>query len=211
MGARADGEPSPARGQGRIDAILDAATELVVELGYERVTVDAIAERARASKATMYRRWESKPALIAEALRRHAQGPGLINVADTGDLRGDLLVQVRGIARGLTRSDGPSLLGLVGAVRDDDALRDLVRAQQEAASAHVGAVIAGRVRARGGRLENRDVARVLGVAVAQLFTTSLLTGRRPSPRQQQALVDDVLLPVLRQRSQGGRRSASSTR
>jgi len=50
-------------------AILRAALELVAELGYDSVTMDAIALRARAGKATLYRRWKSKPYLIAEAIR----------------------------------------------------------------------------------------------------------------------------------------------
>jgi len=49
-------------------AILRAALELVAEQGYDCVTMDAIALRAHAGKATLYRRWKSKPYLIAEAI-----------------------------------------------------------------------------------------------------------------------------------------------
>ncbi|MCB2358169.1 TetR/AcrR family transcriptional regulator [Clostridium estertheticum] len=49
-------------------AILRAALELVAEQGYDSVTMDAIALRAHAGKATLYRRWKSKPYLIAEAI-----------------------------------------------------------------------------------------------------------------------------------------------
>ncbi|MCB2311432.1 TetR/AcrR family transcriptional regulator [Clostridium tagluense] len=50
-------------------AILKAALDLVAEQGYECVTMDSIALRAHAGKATLYRRWKSKPYLIAEAIR----------------------------------------------------------------------------------------------------------------------------------------------
>ena len=50
-------------------AILKAALELVAENGYDCVTMDSIALRAHAGKATLYRRWKSKPYLIAEAIR----------------------------------------------------------------------------------------------------------------------------------------------
>ena len=50
-------------------AILQAALELVAEQGYDLVTMDAIALRAHAGKATLYRRWKSKPYLIAEAIK----------------------------------------------------------------------------------------------------------------------------------------------
>src|SRR5659263_225795 len=49
-------------------AILKAALELVAEHGYDSVTMDAIALRAHAGKATLYRRWKSKPYLIADAI-----------------------------------------------------------------------------------------------------------------------------------------------
>lgn len=49
-------------------AILKAALELVSEQGYDSVTMDAIALRAHAGKATLYRRWKSKPYLMAEAI-----------------------------------------------------------------------------------------------------------------------------------------------
>lgn len=49
-------------------AILKAALELVAEQGYDCVTMDAIALRAHAGKATLYRRWKSKPYLMAEAI-----------------------------------------------------------------------------------------------------------------------------------------------
>ena len=50
-------------------AIMTAALELVAEHGYDCVTMDAIALRAHAGKATLYRRWKSKPYLMAEAIK----------------------------------------------------------------------------------------------------------------------------------------------
>jgi AcrR family transcriptional regulator len=41
----------------REDEILDACVELLLEAGYDRLTMDAVAKKARASKATLYRRW----------------------------------------------------------------------------------------------------------------------------------------------------------
>lgn len=49
-------------------AILRAALELIAEYGYESVTIEAIAQRAGAGKATLYRRWKSKPQLVADAI-----------------------------------------------------------------------------------------------------------------------------------------------
>ena len=46
----------------REQEILDAALEVLGEVGYDRLTMDAVAQRAKASKATLYRRWNSKAA-----------------------------------------------------------------------------------------------------------------------------------------------------
>ena len=63
--------------------------ELLRENGYERLTIDAVAATAKASKATVYRRWPSKAELVLaafiEGIRQAVVPP------NTGSLRGDLL------------------------------------------------------------------------------------------------------------------------
>jgi AcrR family transcriptional regulator len=85
---------APRRGRPRSEesrvAILDAAAELLLEHGLPGVSVDAIAERAGASKATIYRWWPTKEVLALDALyrswtRAEPEQP------DTGTLRGDLV------------------------------------------------------------------------------------------------------------------------
>lgn len=55
--------------------VLGAVMELVREVGYERLTFDAVAARARASKATLYRLWQDKPTLVLAALECHKPDP----------------------------------------------------------------------------------------------------------------------------------------
>src|SRR3569623_1266093 len=74
----------------REEEILDATVELLMEVGYDRLTMDSVARRARASKATLYRRWETKASLVVEALVRAKDAPHPAD-HDTGSLRGDLL------------------------------------------------------------------------------------------------------------------------
>ncbi|WP_156180991.1 TetR/AcrR family transcriptional regulator [Mycobacterium nebraskense] len=69
--------------------ILAVTLRLLQEHGYDQLTVDAVASAARASKATVYRRWPSKAELVlaafVEGVRQVAVPP------NTGTLRGDLL------------------------------------------------------------------------------------------------------------------------
>jgi AcrR family transcriptional regulator len=181
---------SPLRGRAREEAILAAAADLVAETGYERVSMDAIAARARASKATIYRKWPGKAPLIAEALRRQAE-EATPELPATGSLRGDLRAAVAAIAQALT--GGLSLIGLFEAVRSDPILRELVRSQIESRGAADGALIARRANTQ---IDPVRVSRALAVAVAQLFLATLLGGGPPSAEEQERLVDDVLMPLL---------------
>ncbi|WP_051301087.1 TetR family transcriptional regulator [Actinomadura rifamycini] len=75
---------------------LAAALGLLAEVGYDRLTMEAVAARVQASKATLYRRWPGKAELVVDAVRAHGgdgtpggDGDPLVP-SDTGSLRGDL-------------------------------------------------------------------------------------------------------------------------
>jgi AcrR family transcriptional regulator len=70
--------------------ILDAALAILATSGYDRLTMDAVATAAKASKATLYRRWDTKAELVVDALSR-AKGAPQLPPVDTGSLRGDLM------------------------------------------------------------------------------------------------------------------------
>ena len=71
--------------------------------------MDAVAQRAKASKATLYRRWNSKATLVVDALASQKASPP---VPDSGDLRTDLLTAFCGMG-GLTDHDTTSTFGAV--------------------------------------------------------------------------------------------------
>jgi AcrR family transcriptional regulator len=68
--------------------IYDAVLSLLRHVGYDALTVDDVAARAKASKATIYRRWQGKLHLVADAVRHDASGDS--GLLDTGSLVGDL-------------------------------------------------------------------------------------------------------------------------
>lgn len=75
-------------------ATLDAAWDLVAELPYAKVTVEAIAARAGVSKATIYRWWPSRGAVVVDAFAERALDPDL---PDTGDFAADMRTVVRAV------------------------------------------------------------------------------------------------------------------
>jgi AcrR family transcriptional regulator len=93
---------APQRGRPRSErarkAILGAAAELLLARGLSEVSMDAVAERAGVSKATIYRWWPTKETLALDALYSEwAAAPS--QTRDTGSLRGDLLSMLRPWAR----------------------------------------------------------------------------------------------------------------
>lgn len=85
--------PRSRRGRLTVDREQDihgAALALLQEVGYDALTMDEVAARARASKATLYRRWKGKAQLMAAALRYHAPDENESDTPDTGSLVGDL-------------------------------------------------------------------------------------------------------------------------
>ncbi|WP_219462277.1 TetR/AcrR family transcriptional regulator [Nonomuraea rhizosphaerae] len=92
----ADKQPNPARRNERSRrAILDAARALVTELGYGKVTIEAIAARAGVGKQTIYRWWPGKGAVILDSFLVLSEGAEGLALPDTGDVEADLKAVMR--------------------------------------------------------------------------------------------------------------------
>src|SRR3954470_8246771 len=93
--------------------ILEAALDVLGDVGYDRLTMDAVALRAKASKATLYRRWNGKVSLVIDALHHHHQHEAAsIAPVDTGSLRGDLIESYCGTG-GLTDKPEVAAFGAI--------------------------------------------------------------------------------------------------
>ncbi len=123
-----DHRPTGARAEAREQAILDAALELVMEVGYDRLSMDALAERAHAGKATIYRHWSGKAEVVAEAVRQR-QFAEELPVVDTGSFRGDLLATIESINASVSTEDAALISGVLCAMRTDPILANLMRTQ----------------------------------------------------------------------------------
>lgn len=106
----------------REEELYGAVLDLLREVGYEALTMDAVAARTRSSKATLYRQWQCKPTLVAAALR-HDKSAALESV-DTGSLRGDLHEIARRVSQGSRRKDSVLVRALGHAVRCNQELAD---------------------------------------------------------------------------------------
>lgn len=76
--------------------ILDVALDVLAETGYDGMTIDMVATRAKAGKATLYRRWPSKSELVLDAVAcLKGRDLDLESLPDTGTLRGDLVAMIK--------------------------------------------------------------------------------------------------------------------
>ncbi|MFD0000606.1 TetR/AcrR family transcriptional regulator [Nocardia sp. NPDC127526] len=114
------------RGQQRVDAILAATLDLVAEHGYPALTIDAVAARANASKATIYRRWRNKAELVKAALDAYDAEQNAA-IPDTGSLRGDLVAVLEMLCTKSSERFLAMIGGLVAAMRHDPELAGALR------------------------------------------------------------------------------------
>jgi AcrR family transcriptional regulator len=185
------------RGPERREAICAAVFELLAEVGYDRMTMDAVATRARASKATIYRTWPDKPGLVAEALvNRFGPTPEPPN---TGSLRGDIMA-LMSLACDITNSpDGEVITGVMTAAARNPALARTVHECTYASKRILNEAIINQAAARGEVGPDADPDLFHEVMHAMIMTRKL-GGEQPLDEEfVRHVVDDIIIPLLKYR------------
>ncbi|MGW7053818.1 TetR/AcrR family transcriptional regulator [Streptomyces sp. NPDC054887] len=179
----------------RESELYEAVLDLLREVGYDALTMDAVAARTRSSKATLYRQWGSKPELVVRALR-HNKPVSLADI-DTGTLRGDFHALVERTDDCQMERDSALMRGLAQAVHENpdlhQALRELLIAPELTGLDGLlrRAVDRGEIPAETAAL--RYVPHMLvGAFVAQ----ELIEGRSPDRAFLSDYIDSVVLPAL---------------
>jgi AcrR family transcriptional regulator len=190
--------PRPRIAGDREDEILDATLHLLLEVGYDRLTMDAVARRASASKATLYRRWEGKPSLVVDAMVRAKRAPR-VDEHDTGSLRGDLVSTFCGT----TGIGSPQATGLFGSVitamNSDPEFASRFRAAFIEPKVEVTQQIYARAIARGEIPEDIDLEIIAPALAGILLHRTYVLGALPSDSDVLRVIDHVILPAVRQR------------
>lgn len=179
----------------REDEILDAAVRLLMEVGYDRLTMDAVAKESRASKATLYRRWETKASLVVEALVRAKSAPQ-IESNDTGSLRADLLATFCG-TEGMSGAATGILGAVITALRSDPEFAEEFRAKFIAPKLAVSRAIYERAQARGEIAPDIDIDIVAPALAGILLHRAFILGVPPDDATIERVVDHVILPAVR--------------
>ncbi|MBC7843156.1 MAG: TetR/AcrR family transcriptional regulator [Gemmatimonadaceae bacterium] len=197
----ADIEPA-ARGRKRDHSrdadILDAALDVLAEVGAAGITMDLVAERAGAGKATIYRRWTSKAELVIDAVAHiERMQVDIEHLPDTGTLRGDLLALFRPEAMEASTRRLKIMSALASLLSADQALAEAGSAVivKPWADAHFAlmqrAVTRGEVSARA------DIT-TLSQVVPSMAAYRTLVQRKPFTLEfLLSMIDGVIMPALR--------------
>ena len=186
--------PGRRRDESKDDAILQAARELLAERGFDGMTMDAVADRAGAGKATVYRRWPSKVQLTVDAIVCAPGTPmSADEIPDTGSLRSDLLA----VRFGRKRSDDSELMsGVISAVKENP---DVAAAfQQQFVRSRVSLMrgLLERAQERGELRDDIDLEMVAAVAPAMIAYRKMVAGHRIDDEFVEQMIDSVILPLV---------------
>jgi AcrR family transcriptional regulator len=184
---RARGRPRDEDARRRI---LKAALDLMDETAFAQVTAEAIAERAGASKATIYRWWPNKAAVVIEAFRE-AVAPEL-PLRHSGSLREDLTTQVRNFARVLSGRAGRMLRSFVVAARSDPDVDEAFRSIWSNPRRAEAKAMLRQKQASGQLRKDADLDLVLDSLYGPLYYRFLVKNEAPSQKYAEALVEMVV-------------------
>lgn len=185
------------QGPERRTAVFDSVFALLAEVGYDRMTMDAVAARAHVSKATIYRTWPDKPDLVAEALAYHFQDTP--EPPDTGSLRGDLLALMTVACQMGNSLDGEVVAGVITAAARNPVLASTMREYMYEKKHTVHEAVIGRAAARG-ELDPDTDPHLLHEVLHSMVLARRLEICQMDERFAQHVVDDVLIPVLTHRT-----------
>lgn len=173
--------------------LLAVTLQLLQQNGYDRLTLDAVAATAQASKATVYRRWPTKAELVLaafiEGVRQSAVPP------DTGTLREDLLALGAIILEQTHRHSG-TLRAVLVEISNNPALNDAMQHEFVDQRRAVLLYVLQQAVARGEIDEAAISDELWDVLPGYLIFRSIIQNRPPSKDTVQALVDEILIPSL---------------
>jgi AcrR family transcriptional regulator len=177
----------------REQEILDSTIDILAEVGYDLLTMDAVATRAKASKATLYRRWNGKAQLVIDALTSQKEP---MSLPDTGSLRGDLLGAFCGMG-GLTDSHQMAILGsVITAISRDAEFAEAFRRDFIGPKKAMSTEMFRRAQERGEIRDDVDLELISAALPGVVLHRAFLLGDPPTPELIAQVVDQLILPAV---------------
>ncbi|WP_163505421.1 TetR/AcrR family transcriptional regulator [Fodinicola acaciae] len=184
------------RGDALEAAILDAAWAELAEVGYPRLTMEAVANRARTSKPVIYRRWPTRAELVVAAMRHKL--PPFLERIDTGSIRTDLITLLERVAHRFDGVPNDTVPGLLAETFGNPAVMASLRTQIAATDVR-GYMTAMLERAvERGELPTAYISTRLARLPFDLMRSEVLIHGTPlKPEVFAEIIDDIVLPAMR--------------
>lgn len=177
--------------------ILEAALDVLAETGYDGMTIDMVAARAKAGKATLYRRWPSKAELVIDAVACLKQNDrDLASLPDTGSLRDDLIAMIRTptVLEGERKLQ--VMAGIASMISRSPELAEAARLAIVEPRLAINRALMERARDRGEIAADADIELAAMISPAMVSYRVLML-RTPTTREFMiSLIDGVILPAL---------------
>ncbi|MBL1082058.1 TetR/AcrR family transcriptional regulator [Streptomyces actinomycinicus] len=176
--------------------LYEAVLDLLREVGYDALTMDAVATRTRSSKATLYRQWGGKAELVAKAVRHNKPG-GSADAVDTGSFRGDLHALTLRSDDCEMEQNAALMRGLAMAMHGNADLRKAFREHLiEPEMAEFRRVLQRAVDRGEVRADNPAIDYVMHMMIGGFAARTLIDERPPTQDFLLSYIDAVVLPAL---------------
>jgi len=178
--------------------ILDATLDVLAETGYDGMTLDQVAARAKAGKATLYRRWPSKAELVIDAIacmKRDALSPDAL--PDTGTLRGDLVALIKPPSIQDAERKLKIMTGVLSMLSKQPNLREAIQSAMVEPRAAANRFLLRRAIERGEIRPDCDVDNLALVSASMVCYRTLFQQIPVDRAFLLVIIDEILLPAVR--------------
>lgn len=181
------------RDPSRDEAIIEASIDLLIQEGYDRLSMEAVASAAGVGKATVYRRWGSKADLVIDAM---ASLKPAVDAIDTGSLDGDIELMVLASCSPYSQRLFQVMVSICSALpREPELLEAFKTRFTEPRIERITEMLV-RARSRGELGPDVDVAMAASLVPSLMLQRALMTGQPAGRAYAEQIVGSVLLPVL---------------
>jgi AcrR family transcriptional regulator len=177
----------------REQEIFDATLEVLADVGYDRLTMDAVATRAKASKATLYRRWTNKVSLVIEALHS-SKGP--TELPDTGTLRGDLQGIFCGMGGLVDPQTVATFASVITAIARDADFAEAFRREVVGPKVALSQQVWRRALDRGEIREDVDLSLLEPALAGIVLHRVFVMGEQPDEDLVTRVIDQIIVPAV---------------
>jgi AcrR family transcriptional regulator len=176
--------------------ILDAAVEVLAETGFDGMTIDMVATRAGAGKATVYRRWASKNELVLDAVACMKRNDlESLQIPDTGTLRGDLVAMIRPPSINDAERKLKVMAGLASMLSTAPELADAANEAIVEPRARINRMLLTRAVERGEISADVDIPLIALISPSMVAYRTLLLRKQIDRAFLIRVIDDVVLPA----------------